>query len=102
MCLKLGSQQSVFSNAPQRTFLSRCSPSRIYPHISAATLDTIHRLFQILEHPPTNTELASSDDHVFELLKGTLTEQIFGNEDKVKEALHLWLKDNQKHLFWWH
>jgi hypothetical protein len=62
------------------------------PHTAAATLDTTGRVkFQILQHPLYSPDLSPSDYHVFGPQKDSLRGRRFGNDDKVKEAVHSWL-----------
>lgn len=45
-----------------------------------------------VQHPPYSPDFAPFDYHVLAPLKHPLQGQRFGNDDKVKEVLHSWLK----------
>ena len=63
-------------------------------------METLHELnFEVLEHPPYSLDLASSDFHLFGLLKDALRGRHFASDRQAKEAMRVWLIIQPKTLF---
>jgi histone-lysine N-methyltransferase SETMAR len=63
------------------------------PHTSLKTQEAITKLgWAVLCHPPYNPDLALSDFHLFETLKGTIRGKKFGSNDEVMEEEKKWLR----------
>ena len=69
------------------------------PHTAAHTLETLKQLkWEAMEYP-YSPDLASSDFHLFALLKNALRGRRFSCVDDVKAAVHQWLRAQPKTLF---
>ena len=69
-------------------------------HTARSTVVTIQDLsFECLLHPPYSPDLAPNDFHVFGPLKETMGGKSFRSEEEVQQAVHEWLRSQQKHFF---
>jgi histone-lysine N-methyltransferase SETMAR len=55
--------------------------------------------FELLQHPPYSPDLAPSDYHIFGPLKEALRGCRFTSNEEVKEAVHIWLREQPKNFF---
>jgi hypothetical protein len=55
--------------------------------------------FEVLDHPGWSPDFASSDFHMFGLLKWAIWARRFADGDEVKETVHEWLRTQPKQFF---
>ena len=94
----------VTSGTSDRTLTSRTSPfvttTRVFIHLLATEDEKLAKLvWTVIPHPPYSTDLASSDFHLFGLLKDFLRGQYFTNNGELKTTVSLSSKNVDKELY---
>ena len=93
----------VASGTSDRTLTSRISPfvtTRVFVHPWATTGEKLAKLvWTVIPHPPYSTDLASSNFHLFGLLKDFLRGQYFTNNGGLKTTVSLSSKNVDKELY---
>jgi len=69
-------------------------------HMSAKSQAAIRQcVFQQLNHPPYNPDLAPSDYILFRVMKIFLRGKRFSRDEKVKEEVTMWFEEQSKDFF---
>ena len=94
----------VTSGTSDRTLTSKTSPfvttTRVFIHPLATAGEKLAKLvWTVITHPPYSTDLASSDFHLFGLLKDFLRGQYFTNNGELKTTVSLSSKKVNKELY---
>jgi hypothetical protein len=58
-----------------------------------------HFIWELLNHPPNNPDLALSDYHLFTYLKNWLRSQHFNNNEELMEGVRTWLSSQAADFF---
>jgi histone-lysine N-methyltransferase SETMAR len=72
----------------------------VCPYVMVATVETIHNLkFEVLPHPPYSPDLIPCDFHAFGPLREVLHGYWFGSDEKEKEVVCIWIREQPKTFF---
>jgi histone-lysine N-methyltransferase SETMAR len=70
------------------------------PHAARAIQEGIQELqWELLEHPPYGPDLATSDFHLFGLLKNHLGGKRFADDEEVETGVRKWLRRRSKDFY---
>lgn len=68
--------------------------------VTVAKVETIQNLkFEVLPHPPYSPDLIPCDFHAFGPLREALHGHWFGSDEKVKEVMCTWIREQPKLFF---
>jgi transposase len=70
------------------------------PHSANQTTATLRSFkWEVLQHPPYSPDLATSDFHLFGLLKRHLSGECFPDDDAVESAVRAWFQQQPKEFY---
>jgi histone-lysine N-methyltransferase SETMAR len=75
----------------------------VHPHTAARARALLeHFNWQLFDHPPYSSDLASSDCHLFTYLKNWLGSQFFNSNEELMEGIKMWLSSQAADFFHTH